>query len=72
MTNLKTAAERMRLIEEAAKKEAMAKGIAARAYNRPREGVLVPKAIASTPTLLAEFQRGWDFAHHEICAADAA
>jgi hypothetical protein len=71
MTNLKTAALRLHALEEAARIEARAKGIAARAYNRPREGVLVPKAIANTPDLLAEFQKGWDWLDAGIKADEA-
>lgn len=71
MTNLKTAAVRLEALEAAALLEACAKGMSARAYNRPRDGVLVPKAIANTPNLLAEFQRGWDHVEAKVTKAEA-
>lgn len=71
MSNLKTAAVRLAALEQAQAIEARAKGIAARAYNRPRDGVLVPKTIANTPELLAAFQKGWDETDAQIKTAEA-
>lgn len=76
MTNAKTAlaiaAARIALLDEATLQEARAKGASARAHNRPRDGVLVPKAIAATPHLLAGFQAGWDYADAKIAEAATA
>lgn len=72
MTNLKTAATRLAAIEEAELQIARATGVKARAYNRPREGVLVPKLIANTPDLLAAFQAGWDWLDTGIATDEAA
>ncbi len=58
MTKIETLIARTRLVEAAEIAIARQRGIMARAHNRPRTGVLVPKFDSTEQT--EAFYSGWD------------